>query len=52
MRRRQPCRKIEEAGLEESILGSNNSISKGPGAGKVSGGSTLSWKGCETCGKA
>lgn len=51
MRRSQPCGKIEFE-LEERMLGRNNSISKGPGAGKASGGSVLSWEGCETSGKA
>lgn len=45
MRRSWSCRKIEEGRLEESVLGRNNSISKGPGAGKASSVSVLSWEG-------
>lgn len=48
MRRSQSCRKIEEAGLQENFVGRNNSISKGPGAGKASSVSVLSWEGCKT----
>lgn len=51
MGRSQPRRKTEEAGLEESILGRNNSLSKGLGAGKASSSSVLSWEGWETSGK-
>ena len=51
MRRSQACGKIGEAGLQESILGRNNSISKGPGAGKASSGSVLSGEGYEISGK-
>lgn len=41
----------EEVGLAESIPGRNDSISKGPGTGKASCSSVLSWEGCETSGK-
>lgn len=51
MRRSQPCGKIEVE-PEESILGRNNSISKGPGTGNASSGSVRGWEGCETSGKA
>lgn len=51
MRSGQPCRKIEEGGLEKHVLGRNNSISKGPGAGKAAGVSMLSREVSETSGK-